>query len=371
MKLALAVLCLFSALPSFAQPKEPKHLKTKDAVKAARLAATEDAKERSYKQIAADSIEDDQDVRALAAEISEVPKIFKGDKARQRRLSAAKHLAKVLAECKQPKHHAVIKELLDDESRALGRNYMGPWGSKSEDELESDTIKYEKLKALADAAGNGKNELALPALRAMRKKGGQAGKLAETTIGKVGRDEDLDEFVREIKSDPRSLVSLYGFGRKGFARVSKELNDPTIPAEERVRLAGALPTSVSHDDLPDAAALLKHSDPRVVSVAARTVANSLTPADDALLRELLKSKDQAIRGPAILSIDRNWDPKYIPDLIEVLRKDPNDGNRSAVAHMLGTRKVKTAEADIRAVATADPVPWVRESAQEALNSLSK
>lgn len=371
MKLALAVLFLFSALPSFAQPEKPKRPRAKDAVKAARAAATEDAKERAYKQIEADAIEDDQDVRALSAELSEVPKVFRGDKARERRLRAVKHLAKVLAECKQPAHHGVIKELLDDESTALGRNYMGPWGSKSEDELESDTIKYERLKALADAAGNGRNEQALPALRAMRKKGGQAGKLAETTIGKIGREEDLEEFIREIKTDHKSLVSLYGFGPKVFTRVARELNDPNVPADEKVRIAGALPSVVSHEDLPAAVELLKHPDPRIVSVVSRTVANSLTPDDDLLLRKLLKHRDPAIRGPAILSVNKHWDLKYVPDLIEVLKNDSNEGHRSAVIAILVTQKVKSAEPVLREVSENDPVAWVREAARDALRALAK
>ncbi len=365
---AIAICLLFTATSFVTAAEGPK--KAREALASARATKEADQKLKAYLGLKDDAVTDEADVRAVYDEFGNLESDFsKKEKARMER--ASEHLAKVLASCQAPKYRSLIRELVEKENAGLGSGYWGPWAAKSEADLMRETPRYARLQAVLEASGKGGNEEALPALRSMRKKGGQAGKMAETAIGRIGKDEDLDSFVAEIKSNPRSLVSLYGFGRKGFARVSKELTAPTVSAEEKVRLAGALPTSVSHDDLPAAMALLKHPDPRVVSVAARTVANSLTPADDALLRELLKSKDQAVRGPAILSIDRNWDPKYIPDLIEVLRKDPDDGNRSAVAHMLGARKAKAAEVDLRAVAKDDQVPWVREAAQEALNVLSK
>lgn len=371
MKLVLVVFLLLSASSSLAQPQKAKRIRAKDAVKAARLAATDDAKERAYKEVEPDAIEDDQDVRALAAEISEVPKVFKGDKARQRRIRTAKHLAAVLAECKEPKHHRAVKELLDDEDKTLGRNYMGPWGSKSEDDLERDTIKFEKLKALADAAGKGKNEQALPTLRSMRKKGGQAGKIAETTIGQIGRDEDLDEFINEIKADPKSLVNLSAFGRKSQNRILAEVKSGRLPADVKFRLVSRLPKFVEKGDVPQIRELLKDENPRIVSVAAETVANTLARSDPAGLREMLKDKNKTARGAALLALNQNWDAQFLPDVLEALKNDPYEGHRSLIIQMLASQKVKSALPNLREVAAGDSVPWVREAAQDAIRSLER
>lgn len=371
MKLVLIVFLLLSTSTSLAQPQKSKRVRARDAVRAARLAATDDAKERAYKQVESDSIEDDQDVRAIAAEISEVPKVFKGDKARERRIRTAKHLAAVLAECKEPKHYRVVKELLDDEDKTLGRNYMGPWGSKSEDELERDTIKFEKLKALADAAGKGKNEQALPTLRGMRKKGGQAGKMAETTIGQIGRDEDLDEFVKEIKADPKSLINLSAFGRKSQTRILSEVKSGRLPSDVRFRLASRLPKFVEKDDVPQIKELLKDDNPRIVSVAAETVANSLAQSDPGGLREMLKDKNKSIRGAALLALNQNWDAQFLPDVLDALKTDSYEGHRSLVIQMLISQKIRSAIPNLREVAAGDSVPWVRELAQDAIRSLEK
>jgi len=268
---AALVVCLAST--SFGQQHDSKRMRVKDAVKAARLATTDEAKERAYKQVELGAIEDDQDVRALSEEMFVIQKVFKGDKSRERRIRTAKHLASVLAECKQPKHHGVIKDLLADENKTLGRNYMGPWGSKSEDELERDTIKYERLKALAGAAAGGKNDEALPTLRAMRMKGGQAGKMAETAIGQIGRDEDLDAFINEIKTDPKSSINVSAFGRKAQVRILKDVKSGQLLPDVKFRLVSRLPRVVNREDVPQIRELLKDENPRVVSIAAETIAN--------------------------------------------------------------------------------------------------
>lgn len=371
MKRFFLALLLIGASPAFGQQPRGRRPKAKDAVRAARSAPNEEAKERAYEQIDSDSIEDDDDVKAIYSEIGEVPGAFKGPRASERRISAAKHLSEVLAKCEQPKYHKAIRDLLDSEDKTLGKGFMGAWGAKSQDELERDTIKYNRLKGLADAAGNGKNEQALPSLRSMRKKGGQAGKLAETNIGKIGRDEDLNEFLSEVRTDPRSLVNVAGFGRKALVKILGDIDDPSIPADQKVRLAGRLPRRVTSEDLPRVQKLLTNDNPRMVIIAAEIVGGSISTDNDKTIREMLASKNRAIRGPALLAINRQWDSRYVPDLIAILQKSPDDGDRGLVATILGEHRVRDAESSLREASTKDPSSNVRDTAAAALRELSK
>lgn len=354
---------------SFAAPAGG-HKKAREAIAAARAAKDSDQKLKAYLTMDEGSVKDEADVRAVYDEFSRLEDELKSkDSGKVTR--ASEHLSKVLASCQNPKHRAVIKELVDKESAGLGPGYWGPFTVKSESELQRETPPYARLRAVLAAAGKGKNEDALPALRSMRKKGGQGGKMAETAIARIGKDEDLDEFIREIKADPKSMVSLYGFGRKGTARVITEINAPQVSAEEKRRVAGQFPQYVPREDLPAIVPLLKHPERIVVEVSARTICSSLTAADEPLLLELLKNPDRAIRGPAILALDRLWDEKYLPATLDLLKREPVPFLRSSVISILKKHRVRGAEATLREAASSEPVPWVREEAQEALKSLSQ
>lgn len=355
--------------PSFAAPSGDRK-KAREALAAARAAKDGDQKVKAYLGVEEGSVTDNDDVRAVYSEFDQLERELKSkDSGRLTRVS--EHLSKVLASCQDPKYRAVIKELVDKENAGLGHGYWGPFAVKSEVELMRETPRYARLRAILESAGKGKNEDALPALRAMRKKGGQGGKMAETAIARIGKDEDLEEFIREIKASPKSMVSLYGFGRKGTSRVIRELNDPQVTEEEKRRVAGQLPRHVPREDLPTLVGLLKHPLRKVVEIAAGTLGGSLTAADEALLRDLMRNPDQAIRGPAIRALDRLWDEKFLPVALDILKNDPDAGNRSFVIYLLKMRRVQAAEAALREAASSDAAPWVREEAQEALKSFSQ
>lgn len=368
--LLVGLLIMMSPLSYGQQPKE-KRVRAKDAIRAAQQATSEEAKEQAYRQIDVQSIEDDADVKAIYGELANRHKGFRKDRPSKKQIESAHQLAEVLAKCREPKYHAVIKQLLEKEEDEVPAYYMGPWGAKSQNEASKEVVKFDRLKALTEAAGEGKNEAALPPLRKIRKKGGEAGKLAEKAIGQIGRDEDFEEFIREIKSDPKSRTNLTVFGQRAAERIIKEIDDPAVKPEEKTRLVGSFPQVVPRKDARSLVRLLKHNDRHVVSVISRTLSNSLGAEDEDIIRDLLKNPNRAVKGEALLAIDRVWDVKYLPDLLEILRTDTDNWRRSFVVHMLGKHKVVAATSALQDAEKNDQSSEVREAAAFALKRIRK
>ena len=366
--LALLLLMMPGAIK--AEPPQGGHMRAKDRVAQAQAIGKDDDREKAYLSIDVDSISDENDVKAIYEGIGLVPSV-RDDKRGEKRMRVVRHLATVLSKCQKPEQHAVLRELLNKEDREIPKGYLGPWGVKSEDELGKESVRYERLSGLMNAVGHGRNELALPTLRAMRKKGGQAQKMAETAIGRIGKDEDMDTFVREIRADPKSNIDLSGFGRKSFDRILREIGDSSVPALEKRRIAARLPGSVKREDLPTIVKLLKNENPDIVDLATGIVGQSVTADDDVIIRDMLKSPQRMIRGPALLAVDRVWDKKYLPDVLAILKQGATPWERSYAAQILGSHKVIESEQALQDAARTDPAEKVRESASFALQSLKK
>lgn len=341
-----------------------------DLLKMAAAKSPDDEREKAYLMFDESSISDDNDVKALYEGIAAIPSM-RDDKHSERRMRIIRHLAAQLTKCQRPEQHAILKELLEREDRDIPKGYLGPWGVKSEEELSRESVRYERLSAIMNAVGHGKNELALPTLRKMRGKGGQAQKMAETAIGRIGKDDDLDAFIREIKSDPNSNIDLIEFGRKSFDRILREIDDSSVPAAEKRRIAARLPSAVRKEDLPTITKLLKNENPDIVDIVTGIVGRSVTADDDVIIRDMLKSPQRMIRGPALLAIDRLWDKKYLPDVLTTLKKGATPWERSCAARILGSHKVVESEQALQDAARNDPTESVRESASFAYQSLTK
>jgi hypothetical protein len=364
------VLSMFVALTSLAVAQEAGHLRAKDAVQAARRASSEDDRQKIYDAITTADIQDDDDLRALHQELKSFH-VEKDTKVNSRHLAEIKHLSAVIGASTSPARQLAIKQLLEQEETTIPQNFQGPWGAKSKEEAFDGALRLEALQALATAAGQGHNEQALDSLRRIRKKGGVPGKIAEKAIGQIGKDEDFEAFVNEIKNQPRSLTNLNVFGPRAIKRIVSEVNSPSNTADQKARLIGALPSTVSRDEFSAMLPLLKHQDKRVVRVAATTLGNSLSAQDDAAIRDMLASSNSEIRGAGLVAISRSWDPKFVPDVLNVLKNDSDPWRRSFAAKILGQKHVKDAEGALADVAKNDKAPSVRESADFALKKLRK
>jgi len=337
----------------------------------ARNAADDAARGLFYQQIQGAIPKEPKDVRALYDELHRIESEHPDENRAKRLIKLSKPVSDALARSTDASSHQVIADILVLEEEAISAGDWGPWGATSKQEALQAELRMGRLQALTRAAGAGKNERALPALRKMRRKGGVTGKLAETAIGEIGKSEDLDAFIAGIKNDPTSRVSLSGFWAAAVDRIMHEIEAPTLSREQKRRLIGCLPNFVSYREMPRYQALLSHRDADVVKVAARIVGNSVTGDDVQVIRDMLASGNHHVKGSAMVALQRVWNIRMLPDVLKVLRDNPDSGNRSVAAHILGGHNVQEAKTALQEAAQKDPVPSVRESAATALRFLER
>lgn len=368
------LLALTLMLPSvaFTHQANSAMIRAKDAIAAAHSIEADAEKERAYLAINAASLQDGSDVVAVYEELDRLPAgVLARPITPAGNIPTVKHLLDVLANARQPQHHSAVAVLLDKENSKLTPKVFSTLKAMTAGDYARMSRRADRVYALTVAAGLGQNMQALPVLRAMRKKGGQSGKSAETAIAQLGADDDLNELIEEIKKNPKSLVNLDGFGLKGYRRIVKELNDSTLTEDEQNRIAGRFPHAIERQYLPDALALLKHKNPHIVNIAAGTVGASVTADDSVLIREMLTSQIPSIRNAGLLAMDRLWDPKYVADVLEVL-KHGNGFAQSMAASMLGEHKVQESRAALLAVVNDPNTSYsVRSSAEYALGQLKQ
>lgn len=365
------MLILMSPLAVSAKPAKSGIARAKDALMAARNSKDDAKKEQAYLAIDANTLEDGSDVSAIYDELDKLSapnKSISGG----RDAKVAEHLLGILAQARKPQHHATVKSLLEKELSQLPQWGQGAPKPTTQGDYERRHMRMERLNALTDAAGLGQNTQALPVLRAMRKKGGQSGKSAETAIAQIGRDEDLDEFVKELMKDNKSLINIDGFGLKGYRRVIKEIKDPNTSTAEKMRILGRFPKIVSREYLPETLELLKHENPSIVAVAADTTGASLTANDSDIIREMLASQNPDVQHSGLSAIDRLWDPKFIPDVLKVLKRAEDGFAQSLAATILGEHKVQEAAPALRDVINNPNTSYsARASAKYAIEHLNK
>jgi hypothetical protein len=134
----------------------------------------------------------------------------------------------------------VLAALLEKESSSIPNNYWAPITATGWLERSREQARWTRLKALAAASGHGKNRKALPALRAMIDKGGLALEAAEVPIGEIGDPQDLEDFLQRLKVNPKLKLQLQAFGAMAIDRIMRELNDPSVPQNQKARIRGGL-----------------------------------------------------------------------------------------------------------------------------------
>lgn len=277
----------------------------------------------------------------------------------------AKALHKI-REAKGAKYHATITSLLEGELAGM----PSLPAVSNEGRLRS-AIRLERVHALMQTAGEDKNEAALPTLRKFFEKhqGRAEAEYAAEAIGRIGKTEDLDKFISILKHDPRAHISLAGFGKLIVGRLMKEINQKTLSDAERNSLIASLPQASSKDNLPEYAALLEHKNRRVARAAAQAMTPHLRASDEAIISQMLKSKNGDVRFAALNAIAKTaWDERFIPVIKDLLKKDPDSGIRTLAAVTLGRFKVIAAEPDLKE-ALKDSSPNVRENAEFSLRKI--
>jgi HEAT repeat protein len=261
---------------------------------------------------------------------------------------------------------STVAALLQKEAAEIPDNYAGPSGATNADEQQRTSLRIARLVALTEAAGNGANDLALPVLRTLEKKGGLPGQLANRAIGKIGDPQDLERMITTIKANPGIRMSIAGFGSRAIDRIMRDVDDPNVSDAQKAALIARLAQPASADTAQKYAVLLHHKDARVAQAASMALSRVAGTHDESVVLEMLKNSNSAVRFDGLVTLNqRLWNEKYIPAIVALLKNDPDDGVRSEAAHILGLKKVAAAENDLQE-ALKDKSKRVRRNADAAL-----
>lgn len=275
-----------------------------------------------------------------------------------------------LSKCIEPQFQGDIAKLLEEEATAHDEAASPKSAPVTERGAVKATIRLQRIKALIDASGGGKNEKARPALWKIieSSQDGYFGQLAVQALGEIGNPADLDRLMQMLKKNPNLRFSLASFGALAIPRLLQEMNDPSLSESAKAGLSLSLVGASSHDDLPLLVSLLKHPEGVVVTAAQRAIEKNLRSDDDSLIRDLLKSPDRFTRASAIIAIGQQaWSEKYAPLLIGIVKTDPIPSNRSLAAYYLGLHKERSA---IPALTEALKDPHIHADASFALKQIS-
>ena len=375
--LAALAVCFQLAFPLNSYSASP-FASIQEGLKAANNAS--DQKERSeiFNEISEMPIQTTSDVQALYDEMQNTereakkhPALAKDSIAARDILDRTHALSSALSKAVQPENHEQVAKFLEQESSGLPRFYAGVREETSQEEYLKAIPREERLQALMEAAGKGKNRAALSVLRKMAKRQDFAGNLAVKTISQIGDPQDLENFISQIKRNPKARFDLSGYGPMLTNRILTELNDSSSSSELRQKFAGYLVQAGDHAGIPRFLPFLKDKDRVVAHIAARAIAQNVTSNDPQVLQTLLKDPDEEIRGDVLDVLNNHeWNPAWSAILINILEKDKGDSCRMMAAHLLGKYKVQEGRSALEK-ARNDQSMLVRGAAESALQKLSK
>lgn len=341
-----------------------------EALRAADTAADENEKSKIYSELPNHSVKTPDDAEAIYSALKSLEGRYRKHDQSQVLKSEMIALHNALAKSTDTAVHGKVAELLETEYQTLPNGDWGPASGRSPEETDKATLRMARLVALTEAAGNGKNELALPTLRKLAGKGGLASDLATRAIGKIGKPEDLDQMIEKIKSDPNARVDLSPFGGMIVERIMREVDNPNLSDTQRNELIARLGQANSSENIGKYIPLLHHKNPRVVKVAARAIAQGAGPGNEAVVSQMISDSDRQVRFSGLVALERTaWTPGLSSVVKELLVNDKDESVREQAALVLGTRKATDAQDALRS-ALNDKSKRVRGAAQAALDRIS-
>jgi hypothetical protein len=277
-----------------------------------------------------------------------------------------------LKDLTDPAFHDDIASLIDQETNSLSKTPGIPSLPLGKIEIGAgarSAVRVVRIHSLIDAAGDGKNEKARPALWRMVDTVQDAyfGQLAVVALGKIGNSADLERLIQMIKKDPNLRFQFDDFGSMAIPRLLQEIRNSALPQATQASLSGHLVQVANHGSLATFIPLLHDPNKIVASAALDAMGKSLTSGDDELIKQMLKDPDLKIHMMALNTIDGHaWDEKFIPVLVGQMQS----GSDAAV-RCLGHHNVKSVIPQLREAEVHSPNVYVRQAAHDVLSDMSE
>lgn len=344
-----------------------KYRDAASALKAAKEAKTDDDVNEALQEVAAQKMQTNDDVKTMYESLQLMDSKYLDERKSQKLALVRSRINQNLASSTAPLHHAIVASLLEYEAKGISTGLPKISGKMMRQEF----ARVERFEALAVAAGRGKNMKALPVLRKVADEHPDSmySERAITAIGEIGESQDLEHFIQKLKSNPKSRINLHAFGPRLIVPVMRELEASNLTEQQKGALRTTLSEGHSHEAIPQYVALLKHSDARIVRVAARAIAQDAGEGDAEVLLSMLKDAKSEVRFPAVNAIaGQAWNEKYIGALIDLLKNDKDDGVRVRAMTALAEHNVRSAIPVIQD-ATRDTNSRIRENAEYLLKRM--
>jgi len=264
----------------------------------------------------------------------------------------------------------VVLEIGEKNLQDLRREQQRYEQNKNEYQKQQLILKLENLEVIVQVLGRLKNESAVEFLKQVAQVP-QLKTVASGAIGQMGRAQDLEEMIDRAKND--RAINVSSFGAQGLKRVVEKINDPATSRLERGALIEQIKGSADpavNTQLQDLA--LHHPDEEVRSRAGLSLVNSFMvsdkPADPEFLIEWVKKEQTPHQTWGVYAMRNNWDERFIPVLIDLLKSSPHENVRANAAEALGMHKVQSAVPALEK-ALLDDESMVRSGSTHALRKI--
>lgn len=219
--------------------------------------------------------------------------------------------------------------------------------------------RWEKYNALLNShamivtLGTLKNKEAIPLLKQYitPEYDGTLSYAASQALGRIGDESALDEMVRDIGKTKE--IDLSAFGDKAFVKIIKELDEPNINGKRKFALINQIKGSRSPERKKALKELaLKHKDEDIRSRSGQALINAMlvNPEDgdsDFLYAWVPKAINDLDAGWSLTALrihfpdkNRSLEKRFIPVLLDIIKKSQYGSSRSNAAEILGACKIK-------------------------------
>ncbi|HBB68121.1 MAG: hypothetical protein A2081_06260 [Elusimicrobia bacterium GWC2_61_19] len=331
-KLIIAFAFIFMAVGASAQTRRSFKDIDKD-IKQAKSTATAMALINS---IGETEPQTDEDVRILGQLMDSYPR--EGQRA--------------LAKTKNPKLAKAVMKECDREVNKFKADKDKDWKNLPEAQRQEKFNALLNTQAMMVTLGNLKNREALPYLKQYisPEYDGTLSYTASQAIGRIAPDDPA--VFRELwdKQGVKS-ISYNAYGKSVLKEVAEKMQDPKVPQSEKNRILGkAKPSLLSGKD-PEEKKLIKDillnhpsSDLKgeVGGAMVHAVINNPEESDKDFVIEWVKKEKSLAVWNAPYVMDRVWDVRFIPVLLEMLKNPADWMPKGNVAQLLARRQVKEA-----------------------------
>ena len=327
--LSIKLVPLVGALLTIALFSEAKEPRFPDIITALRAADSEKNLQKKgdlFRELEAYPIRNCDDAKHLYSWLEEYPSRTFPNGGVQPASMIAQSVAKALSHATAPACHELIADWLAKEVRSLPPDILRTalrQFQPSERQMIKEGLQYQRIHALIHAAGDGKNEMALPILRKMLKMG-LYDYTADYAVGRIGKEEDLEWFVTELEKGDSSLrMRLQEFGPLAIRRIMREIENPKIPREKAMGLRHWIAGVAGRENIPLLVPLLQNRDPFIERVAAMAIEKNATSEDELLLLSMLDHSNSEVRRSAVNALAREnvWRFRYINPILRILQSD--------------------------------------------------